>query len=293
MIYENLRDLSFEHKAGKLGDADFENLRNSMEEEAAAVLAEIDQLENAAADSLRASLPPIARRTTGFGREMFLDCSLRVGFRAARQLLRLAQAISGMVTNGTTGKPAGGTEVVLVDPMQGMAELMKTTTDTAGKFSLKAGAAQGPRLVRAARDGVNYFRMVTPGTSTSHGVYDAAKSVDRIEGTADVIRIQADRSTLQVVELFAVKNSSSPPRTLTAGTPLDSCCLKARKWTVPTHRVRTVNRSPPFRNSSRRKTTTLCLIRSSPARRAFSSPTKCLTAAKRLFRPPCFTPGIT
>ena len=48
VIYENLRDLSFESKAGKLGDADFQGLRGSMEEEAAAVLAEIDQLEKAA-----------------------------------------------------------------------------------------------------------------------------------------------------------------------------------------------------------------------------------------------------
>ena len=54
VIYENLRDLSFEYKAGKLGDADFQGLRNSMEEDAAAVLAEIDQLEKAASE-LRAS----------------------------------------------------------------------------------------------------------------------------------------------------------------------------------------------------------------------------------------------
>jgi hypothetical protein len=128
-----------------------------------------------------------------------------------------AQAITGTVTNGTTGKPAAGIEVVLVDPMQGMAELVKTTTDQQGKFSLKADAAQGPRLVRAARDGVNYFRMAPPGTSNvAIEVYDAAKKVERIEGTADVIRIQADGSSLQVVELLAVKNSSSPPRTLTA-----------------------------------------------------------------------------
>ena len=101
--------------------------------------------------------------------------------------------------------------------MQGMAELVKTTTDQQGKFSLQAGAAQGPRLVRATRDGVNYFRMAPPGTSNvAIEVYDAAKRVDRIEGTADVIRIQADGSTLQVVELFAVKNASSPPKTLIA-----------------------------------------------------------------------------
>jgi Skp family chaperone for outer membrane proteins len=57
VIYENLRDLSFEYKAGKLGDADFESLRNSIEEEAAAVLAEIDQLEKAASRTRLASLP--------------------------------------------------------------------------------------------------------------------------------------------------------------------------------------------------------------------------------------------
>jgi hypothetical protein len=57
VVYENLRDLSFEFKAGKLGDADFQSLRSSMEEEAAAVLAEIDQLENAARRTRPGSLP--------------------------------------------------------------------------------------------------------------------------------------------------------------------------------------------------------------------------------------------
>ena len=45
-IYENLRDLNFEFKAGKLSDEDFQGMRNSMEQEAAAVLSEIDQIEN-------------------------------------------------------------------------------------------------------------------------------------------------------------------------------------------------------------------------------------------------------
>ena len=44
-VYENLRDLNFEYKAGKLSDTDFQNLRNSLETEAGAILAEIEQLE--------------------------------------------------------------------------------------------------------------------------------------------------------------------------------------------------------------------------------------------------------
>ena len=46
VIYENLRDLNFEFRAGKLSDADYESLKSNMEEEAANVLAEITQLEN-------------------------------------------------------------------------------------------------------------------------------------------------------------------------------------------------------------------------------------------------------
>jgi len=46
VIYENLRDLNFEYRAGKLSDADYESLKSNMEEEAANVLAEIAQLES-------------------------------------------------------------------------------------------------------------------------------------------------------------------------------------------------------------------------------------------------------
>lgn len=45
-VYENLRDLNFEYKAGKVPEADYATLRASLEDEAAAVLAEIERLEN-------------------------------------------------------------------------------------------------------------------------------------------------------------------------------------------------------------------------------------------------------
>lgn len=44
-VYENLRDLNFEYKAGKLSEADYATMRASMEDEAAALLAEIERLE--------------------------------------------------------------------------------------------------------------------------------------------------------------------------------------------------------------------------------------------------------
>ena len=45
VVYENLRDLNFEHKAGKIPEIDYASMKNSLEEEAAAILAEISRLE--------------------------------------------------------------------------------------------------------------------------------------------------------------------------------------------------------------------------------------------------------
>src|SRR3984893_7298328 len=48
-VYENLRDLNFEYKAGKVPDADFASLKSSLQDEAATILAEIARLEAKAA----------------------------------------------------------------------------------------------------------------------------------------------------------------------------------------------------------------------------------------------------
>jgi hypothetical protein len=44
-VYENLRDLNFEYKAGKVPDADYQSLKTSLQDEAATLLAEISRLE--------------------------------------------------------------------------------------------------------------------------------------------------------------------------------------------------------------------------------------------------------
>ncbi|HEY5381409.1 MAG TPA: hypothetical protein VIJ65_04090 [Acidobacteriaceae bacterium] len=44
VIYENLRDLNFEYKAGKYPEADYASQRDSLESEAATVLTEITSL---------------------------------------------------------------------------------------------------------------------------------------------------------------------------------------------------------------------------------------------------------
>jgi hypothetical protein len=44
VVYENLRDLNFEYKAGKFPEADYQAMRKAMEDEAAGILAEIASL---------------------------------------------------------------------------------------------------------------------------------------------------------------------------------------------------------------------------------------------------------
>jgi hypothetical protein len=44
-VYENLRDLNFEYRAGKVPDADYQQMKTSLQDEAATILAEIARLE--------------------------------------------------------------------------------------------------------------------------------------------------------------------------------------------------------------------------------------------------------
>jgi hypothetical protein len=43
-IYDNLRDLRFEYRSGKYSEGDFEAMKTALENEAAVVLSEIDQV---------------------------------------------------------------------------------------------------------------------------------------------------------------------------------------------------------------------------------------------------------
>jgi hypothetical protein len=56
------------------------------------------------------------------------------------------------VTDKTTGKPAVGDTVVLVDVQAGMSEVAKATTDARGHYSLNEPGS-GPYLVRVTHQG--------------------------------------------------------------------------------------------------------------------------------------------
>jgi NADH pyrophosphatase NudC (nudix superfamily) len=57
-IYENLRDLQFEYRVGKLSDQDYQNTKKDLQRELASVLAEVDALKAQLAGQAAPPAPP-------------------------------------------------------------------------------------------------------------------------------------------------------------------------------------------------------------------------------------------
>jgi hypothetical protein len=57
-IYDNLRDLQFEYRLGKLSEADYEATKRDLQKELATVMAEIDRLKGAPAPGAAAAQAP-------------------------------------------------------------------------------------------------------------------------------------------------------------------------------------------------------------------------------------------
>ena len=127
-----------------------------------------------------------------------------------------AATLTGTVTNRTTSKPSAGDEVILIKLAAGMEEAAHAKTDSQGKFtlSLSGDDENAPHLVRVVHQGVTYHQPAPPGTqSVDVKVYDAAKKVDGVNAVADLMYLQAGKGDLAIMRLFAVDNTSQPPRT--------------------------------------------------------------------------------
>jgi len=89
---------------------------------------------------------------------------MRVAFTWLLAIAPAFAAVDGVIINGTTGQPEPNTTVMLIQPTQaGMQTLGTTKSDAQGKFSFDDNSAQGPRLIQAIFQGVQYNHMVPPG----------------------------------------------------------------------------------------------------------------------------------
>jgi hypothetical protein len=135
-------------------------------------------------------------------------------FLAALPSAVAAATIQGSVVNGTTNKPAAGDTVALIRMQQGMQVAGMTTTDSAGRYTLPVNDSDPIHLVRVTHQGANYFQAAQPGAKTIDvKVYDVAQQVAGVSTEADLTWMEADGNTLQAMEIFIVKNDSSPPKT--------------------------------------------------------------------------------
>jgi hypothetical protein len=133
-----------------------------------------------------------------------------------------AATLTGTVTNGTSSKPSAGDEVILIKLAAGMEEAAHAKTDSQGKFSLSFDDENAPHLVRVIHQGVTYHQPAPPGTqSVDVKVYDAAKKIDGVNAVADLMYLQAGKGDLAIMRLFAVDNTSQPPRTQMSDTTFE------------------------------------------------------------------------
>jgi len=113
-------------------------------------------------------------------------------------------AVDGVIVNGTTGQPQPNTVVMLIQPTQaGMQTLGTTKTDAQGKFSFDNNDAQGPRLIQAVFQGVQYNRMVPPGmpsTGLQIPVFASTNKAGTAKVTQHFIVLQPGEKEMTVSE---------------------------------------------------------------------------------------------
>jgi hypothetical protein len=133
-----------------------------------------------------------------------------------------AGTLHGTVWNGTTGRPAPGIDVILIQLQGGMQPVANSKTDAHGQFTF-GNVALGvqPMLVRAVYRGVNFHQPVRPGQEFKADgmtpdnfqveVFDPTQDAKTISVSSRVVIFQPDGESLVVGEEYSIQNHSQPP----------------------------------------------------------------------------------
>jgi hypothetical protein len=129
-----------------------------------------------------------------------------------------AAEIRGRVTNGTTGGPVPGVFVNLLALRGQMVPVRETETDAEGRFRLVVAANPNERfLVQVPFQGVIYTQPAafTSGETVTADVevFEAGARPEDIQLDAHTIFLEPHSGHVRVSEFFAVRNTSTPPRT--------------------------------------------------------------------------------
>lgn len=124
-------------------------------------------------------------------------------------LLLAILTIDGTVVNKTTGQPVAGAAVSLVKASaQGMQPAGKAITDASGKFNIE-GTAAGISLLQITFEGVNYNKLLEPGTPPTGveiAVFSTSKKLTSAKTTQHMILIEPVPGELRVRETIIYDN---------------------------------------------------------------------------------------
>ena len=144
--------------------------------------------------------------------------SVRVAFALALPLLLAGLAmggtLKGTVQNGTTGKPAAGVKVILIQLQGGMQPVANTVSDAQGQFTFdNPTVGEAPMLIRAVYKDVNFHQPAPPGQSDVQvEVFEPTGDPKSIKVTSRAVIFQPNGSKLTVGEEYFVENVSQPPK---------------------------------------------------------------------------------
>jgi len=124
-----------------------------------------------------------------------------------------AGTVHGTAKNGTTGKPAAGIDVILIQLQGGMQPVVNSKTDAQGQFTFDhPSLGAQPMLVRAVYRGINFHQPVPPGANELQvEVFDPSQDARTITVPSHVVIFQPDGASLLVGEEYSIQNHSQPP----------------------------------------------------------------------------------
>ncbi len=126
--------------------------------------------------------------------------------------------ISGQVVNGTTGNPVANQTVQVLMPRGGMQQVATAVTDAHGRYEISSSdfSLDSFYLLQAVFQDVNYHAPVKfddrGQARVDITVYEATRTAPpvRIQSARIIINAVGDKARVQ--EMFAIRNSSDPPR---------------------------------------------------------------------------------
>ncbi len=241
VIYDNLKDLNFEYRTGKLSDEDYQQLKTSLQYEMAVLMKNIEDLESrapktAGPEAKAPGPPPKHPRESGVcsscghanppGHKHCSECGSKLAMALAALLLLMAWgaapafgqkvSVEGSIENVTTGKPAAGVPVNLIKAGEFKDPLARAKSDAQGRFRfepVEQPAAPAMLLVQAEHGGVRYTEPVESGGSPKIAlkVFDSGAPASAVRFAERALILQPRSAKLQVTELYMVRNESSPP----------------------------------------------------------------------------------